>query len=45
MKAIEDRAYCTNKECKNRCWRHEDNWEFEEGIWYTFIAGCPDEKC
>lgn len=38
MKARDDITYCTSKTCKNKCWRHVDNWEFE-GI-HSFIERC-----
>lgn len=45
MIAWGDRTYCTSKECQDKCWRHEDNWEFQKDMRYSFIEKCPDEKC
>lgn len=37
-KANTDTTYCTNEQCKEKCWRHESNYEFDKGInyWWTF---------
>lgn len=39
-KAYYDRSYCTNDKCKKDCWRKVDNWQFEKGERYSFIASC-----
>ena len=44
MKASFDKTYCTSKECKKKCWRHESNWEFEKDGLYWFMERCEEEK-
>ena len=35
-----DVTYCVNKECKNRCWRHLENYEVENGAFYSVTEEC-----
>ena len=42
-KAKHDITYCVCKDCKEKCWRHEDNYEFDTGL-YSFMAYCEDYK-
>ena len=42
MIAKGDRTYCVNKECKNKCERHESKWEFEKDRFYSFIEKCEN---
>ena len=35
-KANFDTTYCTSLTCKNKCWRHSSNFEFEENEYYCF---------
>ncbi len=45
-KANTDIAYCTKNECKEKCWRHVSNWDFEASGYYSFTSGvndCQDE--
>lgn len=37
-----DTTYCTSKDCKNKCWRHEDNHEFLKGAFYSFMEKCEN---
>lgn len=37
-----DTTYCTNEECKNKCWRHESNYKFKEDENYWYQATCVD---
>lgn len=39
QKANQDTTYCTCKNCDNKCWRHEDNFEFGPG-YYSFMEHC-----
>jgi hypothetical protein len=41
-KANHDTTYCKSKDCNNKCWRHEDNYEFSAG-YYLFIEKCDEE--
>ena len=25
-----DTTYCTSEKCKNKCWRHKDNYKFNQ---------------
>ena len=27
-----DTTYCASKKCKNKCWRHKDNYKFNENL-------------
>ena len=45
MKASFDKTYCTSEICKNKCWRHKSNYEFEEDKLYWFMERCEEEKC
>lgn len=45
MKASFDKTYCISERCKNKCWRHKDNWEFEKDGLYWFMERCEEEKC
>lgn len=38
-----DTTYCTSKLCKNKCWRHTDNYEFNENQGYWFMSNCEKE--
>lgn len=40
--ANKDTTYCINKECKNKCWRHEINFKFKENENYWFMERCSD---
>lgn len=35
-----DITYCINKECTNKCWRHEDNFEFDNNKNYSWMEKC-----
>jgi len=39
MKANTDITYCI-KECKDKCWRHADNYNLEENVLYSFTKEC-----
>lgn len=39
-RANTDTAYCVNTECAKKCWRHKDNWEFDENENYWFMEKC-----
>lgn len=34
-----DTTYCC-KECENKCWRHQDNFEFDPNTNYWFTNEC-----
>jgi len=34
-----DITYCI-KECKDKCWRHADNYNLEENVLYSFTKEC-----
>lgn len=38
-----DTTYCTSKKCKNKCWRHIDNYKFNENQDYWFMSDCEKE--
>lgn len=40
MKANFDTTYCINKECNNKCIRHQDNYEFDDSKNYWFQEYC-----
>lgn len=40
-KANHDTTFCISKDCKYKCWRHEDNYEFGTGL-YSFIDCCNE---
>lgn len=42
--ASTDRTYCTSKLCKEKCWRHESNYEFREDTNYWFMNNCEKEN-
>lgn len=42
--ANHDITYCTDKECKNKCWRHIDNFIFKDNENYWFMNTCQNEK-
>ena len=42
-KAYLDVTYCVNTECKNKCWRHMSNYEFEKDNNYWFMEICEPE--
>ena len=33
-------TYCTNKNCKSKCWRYKDNWKFNNNLNYWFMEQC-----
>ena len=35
-----DTTYCVDNGCKDKCWRHKDNWRFEKDTNYWFIGKC-----
>lgn len=39
-KANMDTTYCTNEQCKDKCWRYKGNYEFDENIGYWFTNEC-----
>jgi hypothetical protein len=39
-KANFDTTYCTSLTCKNKCWRHTSNFEFENDKNYWFQEKC-----
>ena len=41
-KANTDTSYCINEKCKEKCWRHESNYEFDEKENYCFMQYCQD---
>lgn len=41
-KANTDTTYCTNEQCKEKCWRWEGNYEFDEKENYWFMEYCQD---
>lgn len=38
-----DRTYCV-KECKNKCWRHVSNYEFNKDRLYSFTNECIEKE-
>ena len=40
QKANFDITYCTSVICKNKCWRHVSNFEFDVGKNYWFQDKC-----
>lgn len=38
-----DTTYCASKKCKNKCWRHTDNYKFDENELYWFMSSCERE--
>lgn len=42
-KANTDTAYCACK-CEEKCWRHEDNYEFEKDTKYWWTFKCIERK-
>ena len=40
QKADFDTTYCKSITCKNKCWRHVSNFEFEEDKNYWFQDKC-----
>lgn len=45
QKANFDTTYCKSITCKNKCWRHVSNFEFEEGKNYWFQERCINCNC
>ena len=45
QKANFDTTYCKSITCKNKCWRHVSNFEFEEGKNYWFQDRCINCNC
>lgn len=45
QKANFDTTYCKSVICKNKCWRHVSNFEFEEGKNYWFQDRCISCNC
>ena len=39
-----DTTYCTSEKCKNKCWRHTDNYKFDENKNYWFMSNCEEER-
>lgn len=39
-----DTTYCTNKECKDKCWRHESNFSFNNKKSYWFTNECIEKE-
>lgn len=37
--ANRDITYCI-KQCRDKCWRHESNYEFREDRLYSFVNEC-----
>lgn len=37
-----DTTYCVSTKCKNKCWRHASNFEFEENKDYWLIQQCVE---
>ena len=44
QKANFDTTYCKSITCKNKCWRHVSNFEFEEGKNYWYVNDCMLER-
>lgn len=43
--AIGDVTYCVSKECKDRCWRHIDNYVFNDTCrLYSMMAECEKQR-
>lgn len=42
-KANKDTTYCVSNNCKDKCWRHKDNFEFEKNENYWFMEKCEKE--
>lgn len=40
QKANFDTTYCQSSTCKDKCWRHVSNFEFEEGKNYCYMNNC-----
>ena len=43
--ANHDVTFCTDKKCKNRCWRYIENFKFKDDENYWFIATCENTDC
>lgn len=41
--AIKDITYCIKTDCKNKCWRHKDNYIFKDSELYSFINVCIND--
>ena len=39
-----DYTYCVSKTCKNKCWRHESNHEFNPYVNYSFMEECENAR-
>ena len=41
-KANTDTTYCTNKDCKEKCWRYKENWYFDRdtNYWFSEMENC-----
>lgn len=45
IKAVGDVTYCVSKECKDRCWRHVDNYVFDDPCrLYSMMAECEKQR-
>lgn len=43
-KAMTDVTYCTSDECKDKCWRHVDDYTFEIDRYFSFIQECEKQR-
>lgn len=43
-KADFDITYCEGKDCKEKCWRHKDSFEFEKNKCYSFMERCIENE-
>ena len=43
-KANTDTTYCTNEQCKEKCWRWKGNYEFEKGANYWWTNECIERE-
>lgn len=44
QKADFDTTYCNSITCKNKCWRHVSNFEFEKDKNYWYVNDCMLER-
>ena len=43
-KAMTDVTYYTSDECKEKCWRHVDDYTFEIDRYFSFIQECEKQR-
>lgn len=42
--ASKDVTYCTNQDCKKKCWRHVSHYRFNDEEMYWYMETCNREE-